>query len=72
MSMTRPESNEATAPGVRRPWEAPMLSELSLRASAQRDAADGAEAPQPPVPDASGSKPGLSWEFSFPMAVRSS
>jgi hypothetical protein len=72
MSTTTPSvSDAATSPAARRPWEAPVLSALSLHAQTGHEAVDEADAPPPPLPEATASKPGLSWEFSFPMAVKS-
>jgi hypothetical protein len=55
----------------RRPWEAPLLSELSLRAATKSSYEPGPEPkhPDPPVPAMA--KLGFSLELGFPLASRS-
>jgi len=72
MPTTKSATPQASAPGARRPWEAPGLTELALGVGTRTPNTDGHDSPvpcpQPPRPTES--KPGLSIEWSFPMAYR--
>jgi hypothetical protein len=76
MSTTKSATRELSVPEARRPWEAPTLSKLALGAGTRarpegHDAGRGegpVPCPQPPMP--AEAKPGLSVEWSFPMAYR--
>jgi hypothetical protein len=65
---TKPESHETGAPKVRRTWEAPTLSALPLQGGTRDPANAPVPCPEPPIP--AEAKPGLSIEWSFPLAYR--
>jgi hypothetical protein len=69
MSTTRSAAPQAGL--TRRPWEAPLLSELSLRAATKSsyELYPEPQHPDPPVPPMA--KLGFSLELGFPLAARS-
>jgi hypothetical protein len=74
MTTTKSATPEGSVPPARRPWEAPAVTKLALGAGTRarlggRDTGP-VPAPQPPMP--ADAKPGLSIEWSFPMAYRES
>ena len=65
---TRARTHETGGPKVRRTWEAPAVSELPLEGGTRDPANAPVPCPQPPIP--AEAKPGLSIEWSFPLAYR--
>jgi hypothetical protein len=65
---TRPETHESGASKVRRTWEVPAVSELPLHGGTRDPAHAPVPCPEPPMP--AEAKPGLSIEWSFPLAYR--
>ena len=71
MSITRSASQEGSVPPARRPWEPPLLSELSLRADTKSNREASSPPDHPPPPTAPMAKLGFSLESSFPLSARS-
>jgi hypothetical protein len=71
MSIARSASPETIASPARRPWQAPLLNELSLRAATKANDAVSMPPDHPPEPAAPSSKLGFSLEAAFPLASRS-
>jgi hypothetical protein len=71
MSIARSASQEESVPPARRPWQPPVLSELSLR-TATKSNGEFCEPPDhPPEPAAPVAKLGFSLEAALPLASRS-
>ena len=71
MSIARSANQEASVPPARRPWEPPLVSELSLRTDTKSNREFSAPPDEPPPPAAPVAKLGFSLEAAFPLASRS-